>query len=336
MRLSLLAIVLLVAVAGAYAAFWLIAAGRIEDGLGRWAQSLRAHDLDLSWRAVRVGGFPFAFRLELRDATLRDVAPARPGEVRAPLLSAVASPWNFRVWRLAAPQGLGAASEPGGQHAAKMTARMAEGAIAVANDGGATLWLGVSNPAADAGVHVAAREAYLWLILPSHPPQAHSEPALGLALDVRDLALPFVLAPLRNPVDEIGFGITVMGRVPDAPLRQAAISWRDAGGTVELDHFGLRWGTLAVRASGTVALDSELQPEGAFSGAIEGYPELMTALVAGGRMRRDEAGIAGLALALFAKTGPDGRPEISTSLTIQDGQIFLGPARLGPAPRIAW
>ena len=37
-----------------------------------------------------------------------------------------------------------------------------------------------------------------------------------------------------------------------------------------------------------------------------------------------------------AKAGPDGRPQIATSLTIQNGEMFLGPAKLGKAPRIDW
>ena len=43
-----------------------------------------------------------------------------------------------------------------------------------------------------------------------------------------------------------------------------------------------------------------------------------------------------MALAMLARTGANGQPELSTSLTIQNGQVFLGPAKLGPAPRINW
>jgi len=53
---------------GAYAAFWFVAAGRIEDGVGQFAQSLRAHNLDLSWRSVRVGGVSLGMRGELSEA----------------------------------------------------------------------------------------------------------------------------------------------------------------------------------------------------------------------------------------------------------------------------
>jgi hypothetical protein len=53
-------------------------------------------------------------------------------------------------------------------------------------------------------------------------------------------------------------------------------------------------------------------------------------------MRPDAAGLARLALAVLARAGPDGRPEIKTAFTIQNGEMFLGPAKLGKAPRIAW
>src|SRR5204863_8979235 len=105
---------------------------------------------------------------------------------------------------------------------------------------------------------------------------------------------------------------------------------------VALDRFAARWGTLAISGSGALALDTDLQPMGALSGAIEGYEELMTAFVAAGLMRSGDASLARLALGMLAKRGPDGRPTISTSFTIQNGAMYLGPAKLGRAPRILW
>jgi hypothetical protein len=335
-RLGLALAVLLLALFGVYSAYWLIAAGRIEDGVGLWAQSLRPQNLDLSWRAIRVGGFPFVFRVELDEARLRDGGGSPGGEVRVPLLSGSARPWDFLVWRLAAPEGLSATAGPADRPLARLSARAASGSVAVSGEGGAVVWLGLSEPAADFPVSLAARDAGLWLTLPSHQPQTHTERGFAVALDVTGLTLPVVPAPLRNPLDEIALGVTVMGRVPAGPPRRAAEAWRDAGGTLELDHFAVRWGGVALSGSGTVALDQGLQPIGALSGAIEGYDELMTALVAAGRMRAGDAGLARIALGMLAQRGPNGRPAISTSFTIQNGEMFLGPAKLGKAPRIPW
>lgn len=335
-RLGLAIAILFVAASGAYGAYWVIVAGRIEDGIAQWAGSLPAQNLDLSWRAIRVGGFPLAFRVELNDARLRDRATAPTAELRVPLLSGSARPWNLLLWHLTALDGLNATASLADGAVATLAARAVSGSVAVANEGGATLWLGLNVLSADVGGRLAARGAGLWLVLPAHKPQTHSEPAIGVALELRELILPTVPVPFRNPVDEVAFGVTVMGAIPTGPPRRAAAAWRDSGGTLELDHLALRWGTLRVTGSGTVALDADLQPIGAFSGAIAGYEELMTALVAAGRMRAGDARLARLALAMLARTGPDGRPEIATSFTIQDGEMYLGPAKLGKAPRIVW
>ena len=61
-RLILVAV--LVVVLGGYSAFWFIVAGQIENGIGEWAESLRPHNVDLSWRTIGVGGFPLSFRAE--------------------------------------------------------------------------------------------------------------------------------------------------------------------------------------------------------------------------------------------------------------------------------
>jgi hypothetical protein len=46
--------------------------------------------------------------------------------------------------------------------------------------------------------------------------------------------------------------------------------------------------------------------------------------------------VAQIALSALAKRGPDGKPQIATSFTIQNGKMYLGPAKLGDAPRIVW
>ena len=46
--------------------------------------------------------------------------------------------------------------------------------------------------------------------------------------------------------------------------------------------------------------------------------------------------LARLGLSLLAKPGPQGQPQIKTSFTIQNGEMSLGPMKLGNAPRINW
>lgn len=134
----------------------------------------------------------------------------------------------------------------------------------------------------------------------------------------------------------MALGITVKGVVPDGPLAQVAAVWRDAGGTVEVDNLHLEWSGLGVRANGTVALDRQLQPIAAFSSGIEGFGAILSALVAADQMTPEQASLVEIALTTLARPGPDGKPQITAPFTIQNGKMYLGPARLGSVPRIVW
>jgi hypothetical protein len=198
------------------------------------------------------------------------------------------------------------------------------------------IWLALDGPRVKTIEQVGAKTADFWLILPPHSPATHTDSNVAFAADLHQVTLPQAPSPFRNLLDELAFGVTVKGAIPSGPPRQAAAAWRDDGGTAELDKFTLRWGQVVVTGSGTLALDSNLQPIGGFSGAVEGYDELMNALVAAGKMKPSDAQLARIGLAMLAKAGPDGRPAITMSFTIQNGEMFLGPAKLGPAPKISW
>ena len=336
-RLGLAFLALLLVLLGAYSAYWLILAGQIKDGVAAWAQTERAEKIEISWEKIGVTGFPFAFRVGLESAVLRDGRVTPPPELRIPALSASARPWDFAGWRLATPKGLSAALTGAGERPPlKLAARAAAGALTIDSAEMTILWLRLQDINAEAGAAVPIGWADAWVILPAKPPRSHTDPRLGVAFDLRQVRLSGMTAMLGETIDELAFGMTVKGAVPSAPLAQAVSAWRDAGGTIELDNLHVRWGGLGATATGTLALDPELQPIGGLSGAIEGYDQILTALVQNGRMRASDAGLARLALAMVAKAGPDGKPEIKTAFTIQNGQMFLGPAKLGKAPRIIW
>jgi hypothetical protein len=336
-RFGLVVVALLLVLLGAYTAYWLVVARRITDGVAAWVQTERAEKIDASWERIGVEGFPFVCRVELENAVLRDGRLTPPPELHVPALSASARPWDFASWRLMAPAGLSAVLAGGGERPPlKLTAHIADGILIADPEAGTSLWLNLEDVTAEAGEVVPIASAGAWVSLPAKPPRSHADPALGVALDLRQVQLPGMTSVLNDTVDELAFGITVKGAVPSGKLAQAVAEWRDAGGTVELDNLHLNWGGVGATATGTIALDRELQPIGGFSGAIEGYDQILTGLVQSGRMRAGDAGLARLALAMLAKAGPDGRPEIKTAFTIQNGQMFLGPAKLGKAPRLAW
>jgi hypothetical protein len=335
-RLGVALLVAALVLAGGYGALWLVLARNVEQGFVAWVEEARSSGIDVAWQRIGLGGFPLALRVELGDATFTDHALDPPLALRAPRLWAAASPWDFRIWHFGAESGLtaelaGAEERP----PLRLAADAARGAFWARPEGGATLWLRLRKAAVAAGDKVRAERADLWLMQPASPPRADTDPLVAAAFDLDGIELP-AAARFGDAIDEVAVALTVKGPFAEGPLRRAAAAWRAAGGTVDLDRLHLQWGTLDAIASGTLALDRELQPEGALSGTVEGFDPVIGALVRAGLMPAKNAGIARLALMVLARAGPDGRPRISTSLRIQDGQMFLGPARLGPAPHIAW
>ena len=161
-------------------------------------------------------------------------------------------------------------------------------------------------------------------------------PATALAVEASRIKLPAAIAPFGDTIDELDFAAEERGTIPSGKLADAVAAWRDAGGKIELDNLRLKWGALDATATGTIGLDQELQPASGFSAVIKGYDQILSALVQNGQMRASDAGLARIALTFLAKAGPDGKPEIRTAFTIQNGEMFLGPAKLGRTPRITW
>ena len=128
-----------------------------------------------------------------------------------------------------------------------------------------------------------------------------------------------------------------MGEIPPGRPAEALSVWQNSGGTVEIPHFELGWASLVVRAGGTMALDSALQPVAALTGKISGYNETADALVSAKIVKPGAALVAKFALGAFSRTPPGGgRPEIEVPLSIQEGWLFVGPVKLLKLPEIRW
>ncbi len=336
-RYGLIAILVLLGLFGAYAVYWHIVAGRIVAGLDAWRGSAEAHKIRASWQSVRVAGFPFAFRIELADAALRNDAWSPPPRLRAAQLTAIARPWNFDVWRLRAPQGFTAAlAAAGGRPALKLSVGSAQGVLAPDAGGGSRLWIGARDIAAEAAAAVPIRSADAWVILPAQPAAKDTDPDFAVALDAHDIGIEAPPVNFAKVIDELALGVTVKGPFPPGQLEQSAAAWRDAGGTIEVENLRVEWGGLGISANGTLALDRQLQPVAAFSSGIEGFDKIIDALVAADWLIPEQGSLVKIALGALSRPGPDGKPQLTAPFTIQNGKMYLGPARLGTAPRIAW
>jgi hypothetical protein len=115
------------------------------------------------------------------------------------------------------------------------------------------------------------------------------------------------------------------------------VKWRDGGGTVEVARLNLAYGFLDVWANGTMALDGDMQPIGAFTAKVEGFFPLVDALKEKGLVRARDAVTAKVVLGVLAKKPADGGPPtLNLPLTVQGRKVYAGPLALAQVPAIPW
>jgi hypothetical protein len=336
-RIPLVTLLVLLVLAGGYAVYWRIVSGQIKQGLVAWQQSEKKNKIDASWQRLRVTGFPFAFRIEIDNATFRNHNWSPAPEIRLAHLSGAARPWDFADWRLTAPHGFAADLAPAaGRPAVKLAAVAADGSVTLGDHDASWFWLNARDVSGDAAGAVAIGSADMWVSMPPKPAAKDNDPSFGLAVAMRQVSVPAAPVNFGKTIDALAVGVTVKGALPAGPIAQAAAAWRDAGGTIEVNNLHVEWSGLGITANGTLALDHKLQPIAAFSSGIEGFNAILNALVAADQMTPEQASLVQIALTMLAKPGPDGKPQLTAPFTIQNGKIYLGPARLGTAPQIVW
>ena len=327
--------------AAAYTAYWFHVAGLVGKAVVQWSDQQRAAGWQVAYDRLEMAGFPLQLTVRLDGPSL--TAPGGLGW-RADSLTARA--WPFRLGRLtlAAP----------GRHRLSF--------------GGETAVLTAAGLTADLRLDSAGRLRRLRATARSVAVQDTGDPAAGadelsLSLDQVASAAPLTA---RSPVLTFAAaaaglrlpplpGLTLCRRIaaaslsgqvrgplppappgkPESPLDTLA-RWSAAGGTVTVDHLSLDWQPLGLDASGTLALDRRLQPLAAFCAQVRGYAQLMDRLAEARMVDRGAANAAKLMLSLMARPDSQGRPAVPVPLTVQDGLLWLGPARIGAVPPIPW
>lgn len=330
---ALFAAALVVAGLG-YTAYWFHAAGTLRKSLEHWAEARRAEGWQVGWDDLRTTGYPLHLQLELAAP---QVADAGGRSWRGTTLTAHAEPFDWTRLRLTS-SGRHDVAAPGMQAALEMASARAD--VNLDRDGtleDATLLvsqLTATMPGAEP-LNVGGL-VLMWDPLPvAHPD--HTTATVRFSATAHDLELP----PLPGlPLDRV-IGLAeitgrVLGAVPAGPAAEALARWSADGGTVELDHVTLEWAPMALEAQGTMALDPSGQPLASLTTRMRGFGPLMDRLADSGTIPADTANAAKMVLLLMAKPDAKGRPSVPVPVSLQDGSLFLGPARVAQVPAINW
>lgn len=317
-----------------YSAYWFHAAATLRKGLEQWADDRRAHGWQVGWDQMESGGFPLHLRLAL---TAPHVADVDGRTWQAETLTAHAEPFDWTRLRLVAP-GHHLLAWPGGRADIAVEAVRAD--INLDRDGhleDATLLatrLTVSGATAEPVS--AAGLAVTWDPLPVASPD-HTTATVRFSATAHDVLLPALDGlPLDRAVGLVEVTGRVLGALPGGGWPEMLARWSGDGGTLELDHVSLEWAPMALEAQGTMALDPAGQPLVSLAARIRGFGPLMDRLSDTGAVPADTASAAKMVLLLMAKPDAKGRPAVPVPVSLQDGSLYLGPARVARLPPINW
>lgn len=324
-RLSLVLIAATVVAALAYTLYWFYAAGQGRNQLERWAETRRQAGWDVAWDEITDNGFPWRLSLTLGNPRLTTPAGLH---WRAATLTLSTAPLWPRPLHLSTRgrQTITIAGHDRSVDVSALAATVTAGTLdAHLHDlqGADDLRIG------DLALSLTA--------LPPHPdPNAHPA-SWRFALSAHDIGLPVVpLADLDRSLGLLEVSGRVMGAIPATSPVAAIIGWSKQGGVVELDRIALDWPPMGLEGNGTAALDPNGQPLIALSTHLHGFAALMDRLGQSGAIDAGTARTTKTILGLMAKPDQRGRPVIPAPITVQEGSLYLGPARIAAFPSIPW
>lgn len=322
---------------------WSVAWIRIADGVHArvddWIAGRRAEGLKVDYSTIAVTGYPLRWHVTVTYPNMAGAGPTawtwQGNAVEADL-----APWQRREVPL---------RFPGDQRFSVGRGDVAE-----------TWTINAGRPNARAGLDERGRLDDLTLDLgdvtlsraadpqPTHADhftadaKPHRTPEGDLQADAFDLSLAVDNARLsRTPSSVLGtevahadLSLSFKGRLPGGSLANSMTAWRDAGGTVEINHLAVKWGPIDADGNGTLALDEENRPLGAFTARWRGYNETIDTLQGLGKLKPFAAAGVKIALRSLARQNHDAPDEVNIPLTAQDGKLFVAGIPLLAVPAL--
>jgi hypothetical protein len=318
---------------------WLIGAAQWRDFIEDWITARRTLGYNVTYDARETEGFPRRISLHFTNFVLKNPDGVT---IHANDVSLSTLPWQWQRFDGKLKHGFELTIPFSGDKTLLITTVETVRNHTELEDNGD--WKYVSLKLTDAKALWGAAPFFgasafeIALERPDMPPKNNKDAGLTFEGSAEDITLPPGLdAPFGANVTKLETNFRVMGTVPDPRKKDSVNAWNGENGVVEFDKFFLQWGPLVLATRGTLGLDDDLQPEGAFSGQIGNHEQVLKTLIAHDYIPKHEAGMLDSALNLFSKKSTvAGTPGIEVPITVQLGGLFLGPVRMFEFPEIMW
>ena len=315
----------LIGAAVLHAAYWFYAANQIEQVALDWIEEQEAAGYAVEHRGIKVVGYPFRF--SLRAEAPRLTAPPQEGGWTAAVerLAATAQFYDLNHW-IVTPDGQAEVLvDERSYRAAADSAR-----LSLRAQDGVTRRIGASVEnltIAGQGDPPPGVQSITRLVMSGFLDEA-DQLAIRLQVEGVGIGAHVIAESISNEFgDQVGLArldVSVsqwnaLARVADPE------EWRRAEGEMIINQAQLIWGPAELSGDGEIGLDGNLLPDGRLSVVVTDPDTLIGALEASGLVYGEQAN----ALRLAALVAPRREGGIAMAFRLQDGGVFLGPARIG-------
>ena len=330
----LISFLVLAGLVASYSGYWYVSSLLVQQNISEWAAGQRMECWRTSVGNVSISGFPLDMKVRIDN--LVSQSPSGWG-VSLPVVAVKISPfWPYTlkatlpaVYSVATPT-TGWMSVAGNSASeALLTLGRRSRLEGVSFQ---TYNLALNTPTAAYRVQrLTFSGKYLGVSL-----SRSNRPTLSFDVDVRGLSLPEnVKGGMSRTISSIIVTGRVIGNIPGGPVDGALALWRDSRGTVELLRADLEWPPLSLSTSGSLSLDSRMQPVGTGVGTAQNAMQTFDRMVESGFLSGSDATMAKYALGLLSNQAKT-QQNLSLSLSIQNGQFYTGNAPLFKVPSVTW
>ncbi len=340
----------LVALLVLYVIFWFVLAHVARVKIGEWIEAQRTEGIDVTYDRLDIGGFPYRLQVELRDLKVTGHEGDLLWEMESPNAAAVIMPWNRNhVILIAEEGGLSVSAE--GAEPDRLKVGGSKASIVVNRDreplriSAVARQISIEGPAAGPE-GLALRDGELHWRAGSQVPHRPANEAedddprepLAWQLAVRGADINHEmlgLSPYGRELQKFAAVLEVRGSGIDTGASPETIqAWRDQGGTIEVTSFELVWGELDVLMNGSLTLDQQFRPLGAFTAQVKGYEPIISYLHEAGHITAAEAETATRTLEAIVAADTDKDNRLSVPITLQSGRLFVGPLPVANLPAL--
>ena len=335
------------AFAGLYAGGWYFLSTQLQSGIEGWIEQQKKAGVQIRYAGQQRSGFPFAVKMTFDQPVIASDQKSISFVWQGQQAIVTVKPWNIRDGHidLSGPQKIGivngnkTATWRG--HARVLSADInfkSSDQIKLAMNFKQIDMKAEGTKKAESPQRVQLERGRVVVIQHRQAKSTQLTPSLSFAADLSELQIPKSLPMLLgHQFSKIAMKVDVLGPMPRTIQSRPLLTWRDAGGTIEVEHFEIDHGPLNLKTKGTMAVDENLQPVGAFSSQIYGFFDVISVLQKRKLIKSNIALTARLFLGVLAKRqGPGQRPRLDVALSVQNQKLFIGPLAIAKLPFIDW